>query len=68
MQGLYSGRISNSLEIRCFMLMLFPYYHGVDVILHLKDIINMHYNPIHGLEKDKKLILMDGGHGVLKKP
>ena len=68
MQGLYSGRIFDNLEICYFMLTLFPYYHGVDVILDLQDIIKMHYNLIHWWKKDKKMILMDGGHGVLKKP
>ena len=54
MQGLYSGRIFDNLEICYFMLTLFPYYHGVDVILDLQDIINMHYNLIHWWKKDKK--------------
>ena len=42
MEGLYSGRIFGNLEIRYFMLTLFPYYHVMDVVLHLQDIKNMH--------------------------
>ena len=42
MQGLYSGQIFDNLEIPYFMLTLFPYYHGVDIVLHLQDIANMY--------------------------